>query len=478
MQPPSDVQLLRDYAERGLESAFAEIVSRHTDLVYSAALRQVYSPDLARDVTQSVFTDLARKASHLSGKLRSEASLVGWLYRGTRFAARDLNRGEIRRNQRERLAMEQFHPASETPPDWEQLRPALDDAMSELDGVEREALLLRYFKNHDLRTVGAALGISDDAAQKRVSRALERLRELFAKRGVAAGASGLAAIVSAHAVQAAPAGLALSVSTAATLTATTVATTIATQTTMNWINLKSAAAILTAALAAGSGTYLAKNHEAKALQQEVQAMQSEKAALLADRENALADAESSKAELAKSRENQNDLLRLRAEVAALRKQSAELNQLREQNRQLHAALQNAQRATSERNTEPEDEQLRQQAIIRMNDAKQLAWALRMFAEDNQNHFPSDLSQTTNYWKHANGTFTNSDNFEQVIYGSLNGFSNLASVIVVREKQAVYAKGKWNKAYGFADGHSEIKAEPAEGFEEWEKAHLTPQPGQQ
>ncbi len=119
MHDQSDAQLLRDYAERSAEAAFAVLVARHTDLVYSAALRQVYSPDLARDVTQSVFTDLARKARTVSANLSLEASLVGWLYRGTQFAARDLNRTEIRRTQRERQAMEQLQPAPETPPDWE-----------------------------------------------------------------------------------------------------------------------------------------------------------------------------------------------------------------------------------------------------------------------------------------------------------------------------------------------------------------------
>jgi DNA-directed RNA polymerase specialized sigma24 family protein len=118
MQPPSDAQLLRDYAERGAETAFGEIVARHTDLVYAAALRQVYSPDLARDVTQSVFTDLARKARTISAKLNIKASLVGWLYRGTRFAARDFYRNETRRIQRERQAMEQLHSPPETPSDW------------------------------------------------------------------------------------------------------------------------------------------------------------------------------------------------------------------------------------------------------------------------------------------------------------------------------------------------------------------------
>jgi RNA polymerase sigma factor (sigma-70 family) len=156
MQPSSDAQLLRAYAERGAEVAFAEIVARCTDLVYSAALRQVYSPDLARDASQSVFTDLARKARAVSANLSPEASLVGWLYRGTRFAARDLYRNETRRTQRERQAMEQLLSAPETTPDWEQLRPVLDDAMSELDDTHRDAVLLRYFKNHEANSAWSA----------------------------------------------------------------------------------------------------------------------------------------------------------------------------------------------------------------------------------------------------------------------------------------------------------------------------------
>ncbi|MGC3959467.1 MAG: sigma-70 family RNA polymerase sigma factor [Verrucomicrobiota bacterium] len=252
MHDQSDAQLLRAYAELGTETAFAEIVTRHTDLVYSAALRQVNSPDLACDVTQSVFTDLARKAREVSFKPSPEASLVGWLYRGTRFAARDLNRTQIRRTRRERQAMDQVHPAPEPAPDWEQLRPALDDAMAELDAPDRDALLLRYFKNHDLRTVGATLGISDDAAQKRVSRAVERLREFFAKRGVTVGTSGLAVIISANAVQAAPVGLAVAITTAAALTGTTLATT-ATVTATKAIAMTALQKAIVTATIAGTG---------------------------------------------------------------------------------------------------------------------------------------------------------------------------------------------------------------------------------
>ena len=175
MHTKSDAQLLREYAEQRSERAFGEIVARHTDLVYSTALRQVGSPDLARDVAQCVFTDLALKARVLVGKLKEDASLVGWLYRGTRYRALTLLRDERRRQLRERQVMEHVNPASETSPDWDRVRPFLDEAMANLSDADRDALLLRFFKNQDLRAVGAALGVSDDAAQKRVTRSLEKL---------------------------------------------------------------------------------------------------------------------------------------------------------------------------------------------------------------------------------------------------------------------------------------------------------------
>src|SRR6266571_5300217 len=106
MQSKSDAQLLREYAEHGAEAAFAEIVSRHTNLVYSAALRQVDSPDLAAEVAQSVFIDLARGARSLFPQLTEDASLAGWLCRCARNIALNLRRDEFRRHSRERLAME------------------------------------------------------------------------------------------------------------------------------------------------------------------------------------------------------------------------------------------------------------------------------------------------------------------------------------------------------------------------------------
>ncbi|MCC6822311.1 MAG: sigma-70 family RNA polymerase sigma factor [Verrucomicrobia subdivision 3 bacterium] len=334
MQPPSDAQLLRAYADHGTESAFAKIVARHTDLVYSAALRQVYSPDLAHDVTQSVFTDLARKARTVGATLSPEESLVGWLYRGTRFAARDLYRNETRRTQRERQAMEQLHPTSDTAPDWEQLRLALDDAMSELDDTDRDAVLLRYFKNHDLRTVGATLGISDDAAQKRVSRAVERLREFFAKRGVTVGTSGLAVVISANAVQAAPMGLAIAISNAAVLTGTTLTTTATVTATKAIAMTALQKTIVTATIAvlAGAGIYEAR--QASQLREQNQTFLQKQAEqtqqLQSERDDAISKFAALRDDNERLNRNTTDLLKLRAEVARLQQQQAELAKSREE----------------------------------------------------------------------------------------------------------------------------------------------------
>ena len=206
MNDLTDPQLLRDYAERKSEIAFAELVRRHVDLVHSAALRMVCDAHAAQDVTQGVFVLLSRNAPQLLDR----PTLEGWLHVTARNLAAKSVRTDVRRRAREQEAATMNELLSASPnTSWEHIAPHLDAALGELTEPERDALLLRYFKNHDLRTVGATLGISDDAAQKRVSRAVERLREFFAKRGVTVGASGLAVVISANAVQAAPVDLTL-----------------------------------------------------------------------------------------------------------------------------------------------------------------------------------------------------------------------------------------------------------------------------
>src|SRR5262252_4072415 len=175
-----DSELLQRYADEGCEAAFTELVKRYVDLVYSAAMRQVSgNADLAQDVTQTVFIELARKAKSLS----SHTLLTGWLYTGTRYAAARHVRAEQRRHTREQEAstMQQLDSHSEPEPQWDELRPVLDEAMHELGERERNAVLLRYFEGRQLADVGAHLGLSEDAARMRVARALEKLRRLLAK---------------------------------------------------------------------------------------------------------------------------------------------------------------------------------------------------------------------------------------------------------------------------------------------------------
>jgi RNA polymerase sigma factor (sigma-70 family) len=204
-----DQELLRQYGEAGSESAFTELVNRYIGLVYATAARQLEDPDWARDVTQVVFTDLARKARSLS----SRVVLAGWLHEATRFAAAKVVRAERRRRAREKEAMAMHAPAPESAPDWDLLSAVLDSAIGELSTIDRDAVLLRFFERRDFQAVGTALGVSEEAAKKRVSRALERLRVRLRRRGVTLTGTALAVALTGGAMQSAPAGLAISIAT-------------------------------------------------------------------------------------------------------------------------------------------------------------------------------------------------------------------------------------------------------------------------
>ncbi len=214
-----DSELLQSYAERRSEEAFAELVRRHLNLVYSAAFRQVNGDAyLAQDVTQMVFADLARKAAELSQR----RVLTGWLYTSTHFAATKVVRRERRRHSRELEAhvMEQLDRNSGPDLDWDQLRPVLDQVMHELNDSDRDAILMRYFENRPLADIGGRFGLSEDAARKRVERALEKLRAFLIKRGIRTSAA-LTTLLSANAVQIAPAGLASMLTSASVAIAAT-----------------------------------------------------------------------------------------------------------------------------------------------------------------------------------------------------------------------------------------------------------------
>jgi len=208
----TDSQLLRAYIDHRSEVAFRESVSRHLDLVHSAALRMVRDAHLAQDVSQGVFIALANNAAQLT----TRPALAGWLHRTAQNIAAQLVRTDVRRRAREQeaAAMNQIL-ATDSEAGWEQIEPHLDAALGELNEPDRDAILLRYFARKSAGEIAAALGISDEAAQKRVTRAVERLRQLFAKRGITVGASLLVVIIAAHAVQASPSGLVATISAGA-----------------------------------------------------------------------------------------------------------------------------------------------------------------------------------------------------------------------------------------------------------------------
>jgi RNA polymerase sigma factor (sigma-70 family) len=216
----TDGELLRRYVRDRSETAFGELVQRHINLVYSAALRQVNGDThLAEDVTQSVFADLARKAA----RLIRHTSLTGWLYTSTRFVATNVRRTEQRRSIREREAhaMNAIISSTEPEPDWALIRPLLDEAMHTLDDQDREAVLLRHFENRSYAEIGARFDLTENAARMRVERALEKLHGTFTKHGVTSTALALAGLLAAYAVGAAPAHLAPKVARAALAAAAT-----------------------------------------------------------------------------------------------------------------------------------------------------------------------------------------------------------------------------------------------------------------
>ena len=201
-----DMALVQAYAAEQSEAAFATLVSRHVGLVHSAALRQLRDEHLAQDVTQAVFVLLARKA----GSLSPETVLSGWLYRTTLFACAGVRRGEARRQQREQEAFMQAGIESQindTQTVWNQLAPVLEDAMLRLRDRDRDALVLRFFDNKSLKEIADTLGLEERAAQKRVQRALEKLRNLFARRGITFSAALISTAIAVNSVSAAPASV-------------------------------------------------------------------------------------------------------------------------------------------------------------------------------------------------------------------------------------------------------------------------------
>jgi RNA polymerase sigma factor (sigma-70 family) len=251
MTETDDFQLLLEFATHRSDEAFAELVRRHVNLVYSVALRQTRDTHAAEEITQAVFVILARKASALSRNI----ILSGWLYQTARLSAANYLRRERRRVAREQEAFMQSSLNEPGPDAWMQIAPLLEDAMAKLGEKDRDAVVLRFFQGKSLQEVGTALGATEDAAKMRLHRALEKLRKFFSQRGVTLSAAALAAVLAANSSIAAPAGFAATISTNAAKGAVAVGTTLAivssTLKMMTWMKFKPALIVGAAVLLGG-----------------------------------------------------------------------------------------------------------------------------------------------------------------------------------------------------------------------------------
>ena len=264
MQSTDDNALLRQFADCQSEEAFAALVARHINLVYSVALRQVGNPQHAEEIAQAVFVILAKKAR----QLRHDRALSSWLFQTTRLTANNFIRSEVRRHHREQEAYMQSVLKKDGEELWPKVAPWLDAAVAALGETDRRAIVLRFYEGRNLREVGAALGASEEAAKKRVARALEKMQSYFQKRGVHSTTAMLAGAISTCSVQVAPAMLAKSVTAVALAKGATASTSTLTLIKgalkiMAWTKMKTAVVVgASMLLAAGTTTIAVKEIQA------------------------------------------------------------------------------------------------------------------------------------------------------------------------------------------------------------------------
>ncbi len=483
-----DVALLREFVEAGSEPAFRQLVDRHVNLVYSTARRRLGDPHLAQDVAQQVFIRLVRKAA----RLPRGVVVAGWLYRTTCHVAAETVRRETRHQRHLAEAADAMNTENATGV-WHEIEPLLDAAMTHLDHADRDAIVLRYFENKSLREVGAALGVSDDAAQKRLSRALEKLRRRLATRERPLTVSSLVAALAAGAVQSAPSGLAAVLSGAA-LSQAVVAPSIA-LTIMSWTTLKSVVTA-TAVLAAGTTIGLQTVR--------LQTATRERAQLLTRAEAAEQEAQAARsaaaraAQAAESDPRTVELARLRAEVTALRRQ---YNETATENARLKEAMlavnRNLEAQAREVEEDPEREALKTVGIAKLNYGKHWALAFHLFAGEHNDRLPATFEEAAAFFGTAgsldspgtvadprtqtfvistqsggvtNLTLLKPEQFEITHQGLMSQITDPANTIIIREKEPFSAGDQPGlvRTYVFADGHTEIHRAPDGDFTAWEQ----------
>ena len=478
-----DRQLLGAYARERSESAFGELVTRHIDLVYSTALRVVNGDShLAQDVTQTVFIDLARKA----GSLPDDVALPGWLHRHTCYTATKAVRTERRRQSREQTAMEMRALDDNTRPEWEQVAPYLDESLNQLNPADRDALVLRFLKQQDLRSVGTALGISDDAAQKRVDRALEKLHVLLKHRGATLSAAALGTALATQAVTAAPVGLAASVTGTALASAAAGAGMTATIVKiMAMTKLKFG--LLSLAVTAGVALSVWQYLQTERLKGEITSLRRSPAELAELRGENRRLAEALRAEAERPKADNRELLRLRGQVGLLRQAALENPRLQAELDNLAKKLEQSEASRKHDNaTDPEQSMLVSKSLL----ATVWGYALLKFAKENDRQLPASLAAAAPYlnnnellptnWRNvdqiSSEAATNGitiDRFELVYQGSMTNVQDPGHTILLREKEPYQASdGRWARTYVTATGLGGVRWSDNRDFTAVEK-ELTP-----
>ena len=328
-------KLLTDYADRGSEAAFRELVDRYVNMVYSTALRLVNGDShLAQDISQTVFVNLARKASALS----DEIMIGGWLHWNTCFVAANVVRSNRRREDRERKALEMSATEDHSAANFATTAPLLDEAINELSQADRTAILLRFFEQREFRAVAETLGGTEDAARMRVNRALEKLHALLTQRGVRLSATALGTALAVEAVKAAPAGLAASVAAAALGGAVMGGTTITIVKFLSMTKIKMAiASSVTAAILAVPIVMQQKANQA--LRGENEALK-QQAAQAASAQVSRVSPDGAKVNNMRTQteEQTRELARLRNEVSQLRGQTNEMGRMRQEIKALNQSV--------------------------------------------------------------------------------------------------------------------------------------------
>ena len=447
-------------------------MARYLDLVYSSALRLVGGDaQLAEDVSQTVFLHLARKAH----RLPCEVMLGGWLHRDTCYAARTLMRSERRRQQRERQAMEMSAIEDDSEVNLAKLTPLLDEAIEELRADDRAAILLRFFEQRDFRSIGQALDSNEDAARKRVARAIDKLHGLLTARGVSLSATALGTALATNTVSAAPVGFAANIAGTALVAATAGAAFSATLFKIAAMT-KVQAGVLGAVVLVGAAISVIVQHQAQAALRAQDGSLRRQSAELA-RQQAENDRLAGLLQGGGSRANTlDDLASLRGEVESLRKQTNNLALSLENSRRLRAR--NAQTPDTASSILETMEQERELAIDRMTYTRQWVLAFILFADKNHNLYPSGFDEARPFLPAQDAAETNltTGQFEILYQGPLTNITAPALTVVLREKQPRRSyNGKWSRAYGFADGHSEITSSPDGNFDAWEQRHIIPPP---